>query len=778
MKHLAYKSVTLEALGKLSEKDLQSIIIEPLLRAQGFTHVRDTSGYNDKGKDLIAIKQEFGKSKLYAIQLKKIKIIGKHSMPNSLINLLHQFEQIFSEPVIDPVTNEMRKADRCIFITPYPIKQSALESAISKQKDLERREITIIDGPLLVDEVLSCIPEAIHNINAEYKYRILLADTANRIAESRAFGIGNDLKVEDIYVKINLNYGPNSFLSLDSNTLKKEKADYIIANPEEINSMKSIVFDWDMDTHFWKVEKEETNFEVRKLRRTLNQKIAAKIKRLDDQENLIEDDKTRKDLEKSISELKKSDVYRFDFNLLYEHILIHFEIYKSDYLDINKRTDTQRITQIIIKGIKYNNLFDRLKGNPLISRHCRGFYNELNQVDSKQIEISSQTLLKFNHPVIIRGNPGSGKTTLLRKLSQEMAKENSDQLPVLLFLIRMREINDPQDIIDEAILEISRLGYNLSENELRNKMTKGNCRIFLDGLDELGSAAQKSFEAIKELSNRYSKCPIFVTVRKNIELEPWNSALHVYISEFNDFQLNEFISKWFTAQPSHREGILSWLEKNRDMKTTAKTPIITALLCVLYQSGADMPTTEVELYERRFELLLGRWEQAKGINPLPVEIRKRTFLYLIELAYLMHDRKSRNIKYDEALKVSKGYFSASYHNTAESLLNDCIHRGLLEYDLVNNLSFGHLTYQEFMVGKWLDHHNQVQIFWKYLTNDWWNKSINYYAAIKGDLTGIFHDRNPDKLRGKKKVRVKEILQLAPYTSKKMMSKFNLHNRVE
>src|ERR1035437_1954680 len=83
-----FEAATIEFLTSLSEAKLQARIVEPLLRLQGFTHVRDTSGPNDKGKDLVAVTVEFGKTKLYAIQLKRFRFSGKHTRPNALTNVL------------------------------------------------------------------------------------------------------------------------------------------------------------------------------------------------------------------------------------------------------------------------------------------------------------------------------------------------------------------------------------------------------------------------------------------------------------------------------------------------------------------------------------------------------------------------------------------------------------------------------------------------------------------------------------------------------------------
>jgi hypothetical protein len=774
MVQYSYKEMTLEALSSLSEKDLQSKIIEPLLRAKGFTHVRDTSGFNDKGKDLVAIKEEFGKFKLYAIQIKLIKIIGKHSDPKSLIHLLNQFDQVFSEPVIDPLTNEMRKPDRCIFITPFAIKHSALESAISKMKDLERREITIVDGPLLVDEVLKYIPDSLYHVNTEYKYRIKLVEAANRITESRAFGIGDDLFLDDIYISMNINQDNDNILNIDPSSFQKNIPGFYVLNPNELTELEDISKSWKVDKYFWEVDSDDKHPHVRNLRNELNNKIAEKKFRLKNskpQSWIKSSTESKENLEREIIALQNSKIFKVDFSILFPTLSRLFVAHRKRFKSINDTKSNTIITNIFIENIEINNKFKKLKLNNLVKKCCPFFYVNPRQEGYDNSEVASSILLKINHPVIIRGAPGAGKTTLLRKLSQEAASINMNQLPILIYLIKINKIGTEEDLIKELLSELQRLGYNITKKILTKLMTEGKCRIFLDGLDELGREAEETYRIIKELSNNFKKCPILITVREGIKLEAWNEILNIKISSFDSEQLNKFIYKWFTAEPSSRIGLSTWLDNNPHMREIARTPIMAALLCVLYKAGADLPTTEVELYERRFELLLGRWEQAKGIVPIPPDIRKRYLLFLMELAFVIHGRKSRAISYNDALALSKEYFSKQYHGSGDAFMKDCIHRGVLQNDLNNNVSFGHLTYQEFMVGKWLVHNNQLTTFWKFILDPWWNKSIEFYVSIRGDISGIFFDKNPDKIRGLKRKRIKQLLLLAPYTSPKTIQRF-------
>ena len=58
----------LELLTSLSEIDLQTRIIEPLFRELGFNEVRRAAGPNERGRDVVAIKEELGRPVIYGMK--------------------------------------------------------------------------------------------------------------------------------------------------------------------------------------------------------------------------------------------------------------------------------------------------------------------------------------------------------------------------------------------------------------------------------------------------------------------------------------------------------------------------------------------------------------------------------------------------------------------------------------------------------------------------------------------------------------------------------------
>jgi len=188
-------------LEELTEKALQERFIEPLLRASGFESVRDVSGPNEKGMDLIASKREFGISFLYAVQIKKLKVSGRVASPTSLSALLYQLKQAVSERVYDPATRSERIPQRLVFVTPYTINRAALESAINEFQEISSKQVIIIDGPLLADQIVALLPELAASLQDDIGYRIQCGADYDKISESIAFGLRHPLRMADIFVE-------------------------------------------------------------------------------------------------------------------------------------------------------------------------------------------------------------------------------------------------------------------------------------------------------------------------------------------------------------------------------------------------------------------------------------------------------------------------------------------------------------------------------------------------------------------------------------------------
>jgi Cdc6-like AAA superfamily ATPase len=695
-------------------------------------------------------------------------------MSLSLNNVLNQLIQIFSEPITDPTSNQLRKIDRGIFITPYPIKKSAFDSAISRISELERREITIIDGPLLVDQVMKFIPETVENFSADLRYRMQLAESVNRISESRAFGISNDLILDQIYVDLSL--GPrgldlskiatlNSGISIDSIVVS--------ASPKALNDLKSVFRRFAPSASAY-LEPPSSSKEM--MRKKEESKLQKQIKKLEMKIIQSKIDSEKRKLKENLEVLKNCRIIEVNISPILNALQKKSISFITEF-NLNRYSqDSSIFTKTIRKGIKTHNEISLIDTSTIIKEHLINyleiFFDKMNNISEEYLAVES--LLKIDHAIFLRGAPGAGKTTILRRLSKQVADSHKNEFPILLYLIKTNKIQSHEQLIYECLNELKRLGLSFSKNEFIDIVRNNKCRIFLDGLDELGINADICFKAIQDFCTTYPDCPLIVTARDTINYSKWDSALNINIKPFNDEQLWLFVNNWFTAEPSGHHEICRWLNENESMRNLARTPLIAALLCALYHAGADMPTTEVELYEQRFELLLGKWEKAKGIPFLPTEIRKRMSLFLMKLAFEIHKANIRSMDFKKVVCLATDFFSKGFYNSPEMMVKDCIQRHLLLMLETGEISFGHLTFQEFMAAKYLSHVNPLEFIWQNIDKKWWFKSINYYAYLKGDISILIESKRPKGLRGIKKGRLKELIKLANLTSPVVIKNYGLY----
>lgn len=765
----------------MNEARLQSKVVEPLLRLMHFENVRAVSGFNDKGKDLIAVKREFGRTKLYAIQVKKFTFSGKHSNTNALTNVITQFRQLFNEPVVDPTTNHTRRADRCLFITPYAIDRHAMESALSQLQDLERREITIIDGPLLVDQILQFMPQVLSSLSAEVRYRINLARDANKVAEAAsAFGLSEDLLLDNICVDLHLNATRDAALAQLAHATRDTWGPNIsIVHGKTVPLITQYCEQWNIHpvpAREPPSERPKTRALVHRLTATLNER-RARIQRLIDAMltgRARNDPKRLASLRLRAQSLAEQRVVEVDWMALMGPMVTDSQKYlqglrsiAEPHITVEEATAVARIGQRVTAQYKI------ISNIPAVRQRLNALPQE--QSATAALLLPASLLAKLKLPMIlIVGPAGSGKTTLLRRLATVLARDNRPGADIPVF-VRLMDIKTcAQDaLMTECVHTLRAHGYAMSGTALAERMAAGQVRLLLDGLDEAGDQGHALLGVIRTVSEQYPKCPVLVTCRDSFGIQALDSCLAVNIAPFDNTQLDEVITRWFAASPSDGGKLKAWLTENGEMKEAARTPLIAALLCTLVDADADMPTTESELYERRFELLLGKWDQAKGVPRMPLKFHRRAWRFLLDLAYRMHVTQVRTIEERSVSAMAADYYEPNYYGTAEELINDCLYRCILVREPDGTLSFGHLTYQEFLAGKSLSQKNAVEFVARHLQVPWWSKAIEFYASVRQEVTDVLEYlvEHQDGYDGRMRGRVESLLSLAPLTAATAVRKF-------
>jgi hypothetical protein len=730
---------------EMDEATLQQRIVEPLLRAEGFTNVRDNSGPNEKGRDLIATKTELGTTHTYGIQIKRLKITGRvGKISTSLMGLIDQLKQSITEEWQDRSTLSKRIIDRLVFITPFSVGRPAVDAAFESLRGLAKRQIVIMDGETLAEESLNYIPEIVAELCGEIGYRARLAQEFNIIHESRAFGLATPLQLDKIYVPTDYTCFDDLRLLLNGFVLGTEERKHATGHPGAAPNVES-------DSSLREHMTNSSPLSSKKLR--AKQWATAAPTRLSlskaEMTCLLHGAAVLMGRKAGAEKRKKEgsatefidEICRFTAKLIDEIREAGPSTEKATLRHLQ-----HKILMLQRVAIDVRNSVDLRKVSLLASSSSMRLVEKLRSTLDTRIAIKHYHLCHCNFSLIIVGPAGYGKTTLLRVLLRQSLIEDSDTT------VAAGRAVDIQDASVEGVLRHLHSGSHLNSSKegadaFRSLLHKGKVRLMIDGLDEAGDRCDTLARSLLDISSLYDRCPITVTSRDTVNLPKFSGALHLRLCPFDNEQLEEFVKRWYSSQPTASRGLSTWLEHHSKMKDSARTPLVAALMCSLYQVGESiMPISEMELYERRLEFLLGRWEQAKSIQAMTERMRSRYMLFLMQLAYDAHEAQSRSIPRELALKKLANLAVRDSRWDYEYVIQDCIGRGLIELLPDGKLTLGHLAYQEHLVGRYLHKYNDPSKVASKLGREWWHNALLFYAYLIADMKALLDFLSPSERR--------------------------------
>ncbi len=721
-----------------SEDKLQKSVVEPLLRAMGFKDVRDRSGVNERGKDLTAIKEDALGKEYYAIQLKKTKLSGTVSSTDSLSFLLGQLRQAIVEPIVFPTEMEPRKPNRLIFITPFPMENSAVCSLEQSLIDIKSQGVTILDGIHLSDLVRKYLPEF---LTGEEIYRRNTYNSSESLLEANvALQTHRSLTMQEIYVDVSVADNRNILNNLTNN-------DVILSTKNKLGAVSTR--DYGL---FDRLSKSSFNFSYEEI-------SLVKLKK--ERKELIEKGLVWPRTKKELNEFEDYAIVSPNeiFSELVEaakyckRVLFSAKTIEGNQGDIREGFDRiHDLNEFILTVLK----------SPFLKR----LWNDsIKNTREHSFRITSETLLYSQKPICIIGPAGAGKTTLLKHITQLAAQNKECEIPIFIPLLHLGNYSE-KGIVEYISDELTKGGFIIEGRKGKYSVPKlmesGGVRVHFDGLDEAGNKSKDALLAIKEVHASYPNMPIILTSRHTININ-WDGLIRFSIEPFSKDKLVLFIGKWFNAEPSAKDELIKWIETHKRLQTVAQTPLIAALLCVLYSADVELPETEDELYSRRLELLLGQWDSAKGIARMPKKRREAYKLFLMTLAFDMHESNLREIAYSDAVTKSEPFYK-EFRDSKSAMLVDCISRGLLFRNENGDISFGHLTYQEHLSAMYLAKHNPVIDILNKLEDPWWTKTLQFYAMQMTSIDQLIRQANKySKFEGEKRRRLIDLIPYAPYT---------------
>lgn len=362
--------------------------------------------------------------------------------------------------------------------------------------------------------------------------------------------------------------------------------------------------------------------------------------------------------------------------------------------------------------------------------------------------------------ILVIGDAGSGKSTALWRIAYEVVTRDEGKGERIPIVVSARDIDDEAIARHGLVGEIRRLSSNfasVSESLFRDEdLDRGRVVLLVDGLDEVtdGDRRKQIGDAVKEFCSRFRRCSVVVTSRPDVDTERGfrASGIEAYnIAPISWNQVEKIVQRVLKSRPlsgtqleSVRKGTQQVLRQIEEVHGFQLTPLLaTVYAAAADYSRSDVPANVTELFKKYVDLMLGRWDERKGLKqqfhaPLKDFILQR-------VAYRMH--------LDRAVYVSRKQFSGMVTELLEErghrletpeIEDELLRRSRLLITRGEEVGFSHLLLQEFFAGRSIPEERIVG----YIDDSWWTKPIVFFYGDRADRATHLREVQQILLRGK------------------------------
>lgn len=366
--------------------------------------------------------------------------------------------------------------------------------------------------------------------------------------------------------------------------------------------------------------------------------------------------------------------------------------------------------------------------------HSIGFITK-----KKKIPFSNlASIINTSPNTILIGDPGVGKSGILAKYAIDhlrsqveglSRKSRPSQLDVPI-LVTANQVLQMGDDLDEAVKLF------IGKSDTLQKQIRP-VALLVDALDEVAIESRKEVLDKVDKLQKHFDCPVVITSRRVEIVEQLSS-------KYKKFEVQPFSHKeamQFFERVLQNKGIAS-LDSLRDGLTRLQfqiplVPLSLKMLVDLVEIHKEIPASVTELYERFFDVALGRFDKEKGIKVLFEYFIKKKFL--ASLAYDKFFRSnSLEIMVDDFDFMIDEY--AKKYNwspeISQSFRLDLTRSGILS--IKETVTFKHRTFLDYFVA-WYVKENATDIdspddlVAKAHFNSLWVDTAFFFVGLKREI---------------------------------------------
>lgn len=373
---------------------------------------------------------------------------------------------------------------------------------------------------------------------------------------------------------------------------------------------------------------------------------------------------------------------------------------------------------------------------------------------TETVTVSVDEALAAHDRLAVLGDPGSGKTTLLRYLAllyardlaegsalvrEKLGLEESGRLPILLPLRQIGaylRTHRPADDGTEGCGQLLEFLIELVKNErtdlpsgfFEEWLGAGRAVVLLDGLDEVADLdlRRRVSRLVEAFARAYPGCRYAVTSRIVGYTGPARLGEGFATTTVRDFTMADverFLANWHRLVAVGQMGpgasaevyaaeqtrqLLDAIEASERVRELAINPLMLTVIAMVHRDRVKLPDRRAELYAEAVDVLLGKWEEAKGVREIPI-LEDQAFdtgdrrLMLQAVALRLHEAEQKEVAAGELRRWLGEMFHGIVGDwrTAGRVVDRFLRvieerTGLLVARGEGVYAFSHLTFQEYL----------------------------------------------------------------------------------